>query len=1257
MALDTSPSTTGVLLSSDNKDSQIPTILFDMITLDEGVSNPNFMGQGQTSSLIVNLKMHIEIPVASSDNDILENVSVCVVRCTDAKTSKFIELTGEIPRETHKIYEGSLENLLGGIDINIIGSSPEAAFETSSGKRIFNVSFQKNDKLPPPSSALPHLSYYAFCYLDLKSLVESLGIEDIPNLGPAIGPISGENVISVGKVNITSYVFFITSPFPENLSGTYWTGPVLQGKAGKWSAARIAPGNNPVLRPTQPPMDLDRIQVRNSKIQDFRTLKQIPNLNFDLIPSNFSPITIKGKDTFNNSIQNPDAYISNAFLTRDLHNNCRFIFEFDYHRALVKESKFGKILTNPFVPKETKKKIYNYSLITNLKIVRRRVEAVRGYNRLSSPYLGISNSEIEQEELVIVETASDPERNNTLKRMVLVAPGTGRRNRHSAAVASIMELLSLKNSPKHTRTISVTDSSISQIHNGTYQYGVKIEMEDGSVRFLNERLKRLRTLRTYLKEYCDLKQIPKKSYQTISNIRDYYDIIFSTEVALQTSETESRADFNRASLADKIEINNLRTELGFLIGKLDPRETLYPWVIVPEYLVDTIESISDFSYVTKSKNIQNTQTIQTPSAIFDDNGGSIPSTSTDMAPGSKYAAKQTEDDKFSDTFGRPDQSPSIDLEKKVNEHSTSTEFIDLFDEDAARFSLRSLLDPRTATSESILQVIGILDMLTQKIRIMMGSSAQIEEVSVSTRRRGVAQNSKVSVLNLNDYFIELFDASLSYLPAVDYMGFKRSAGRVDTANTGGGYSTTFAADSNIDGLDVNNITGEFGGDAGPLVMTVASLGTVVEDEDALDDVIDQDELERLQAEAEAAQTRADDASTDDAGEKEDRRQAAAAAKERADKKRAARKKRKREKKKKRRPGRDNQQGYDDELIITPTVFDDRQGQIIEVTTSNQDFLAPEQYVVMQNTATATNASEVPMSTSTNQDRINNMMSTLNVEILTSATPMVVQESLTTGGQYRDGQTVSVGDILGRDDLQTPGTPDAQNNTCVPGTDGGDGSADLAIWENEDNAQRATQTLMNLLAENKAFSSAFDRANGNPTMLKDVFKKTGGKDEEERQPQGVSLRQPQGVSSRQPQGVSSIYDSPRENLIYGMMAKIKIFMGYEKDSQGGIMIKRPCFKSPTSWQEVMERLIRTGDPDDVLLCKLEPSDPDGPQFVETNIYFLVTKDKNTLAAQVSGHVQSTAGTPRRDRLESIIRERNLPPKALKSVYITKKGGKE
>ena len=1271
MALDTTPSSTGVLLSSDDKGSPIPTVFIDMITLDEGVSYPSPQGNGQSSPLLINLKMHIEIPLEASENDILENISVCVVKCVDGQTAKYIESTGEIPKTVQKIYEGPLKNLLGDTDINIIGSSPEAVFETSSGKRIFNISFQKNDKL---AATVPHLSYYAFCYLDLKSLVESLGIEDIPSLGPTKGPISGENVISGGKVNITSYVFFITSPFPENLSGTYWTGPVLQDKNGKWRTAQWSSSRRPgsgrnLLNTTKPPMDLDRIEVRNSKIQDSRFLRQIPNLNFDLIPSNFSPITIKGRDNFNNSIQNPDAYISNAFLTRDMHNKCRFLFEFDFQRALVKESKFGKMLTNPFIPKETKKKIFGYSPITNLRIVRKRVETARSYNRLSSAILGISNSEIAPEELTIVETSSNSERNNVLKKAVLIAPGTGIRNPRNQAVGSIAEILSLKNSPKNTRTIAVTDSSASQLQNGTYQYGVEIEMEDGSIRFLNERLKRLRTLTTYLKEYYELKQIPEKSYQTISSIRDYYDIIFSTTARQpgfrnQGRGTSSRsgrragttgsrkgalgtANFNRASFANKIEINNLRTELGFLIGKLDPRETLYPWVIVPEYLVDTIESISDFSYVTKSKNIQNTQIMQTPAAIIGSEE-QAPSTPTGISSGSKLIVKQTGGDKFSDTFARSVPALPIDFDKKVDEYSNSIDFIDLFDEDAARFSLRSLLDPRTSTSESILQVMGVIDMVTQKIRIMMGSSAQIEEVSVSTRRRGVAKNSKVSVLNLKDYFVELFDARLSHLPAVDHIGFIGSAGRVGGAGTGTAAVTVAAgADVNsADDLIVEN-------DAGAQVLATEDWDTIVDDESEIDTTLAIEEAARLEAEAKAAEAEAEALAAAEADAEAQRAAwlAAAEAKKAAEDAAAALED-EIARETARRDAYENEEEATqdvvepdpepvDDFFVTPTVFNDKQGSELEVTggkMKKKPNLTKDNkraYVKMQNTATANTSDDSVNTGATNQDSIDNMMSKINVEMLPVTTPMAVMSSLTKG-QNIPAQTVSVGTLLGATDRQSAGTKDSQDNTCIPGTDGGDGAADLARCKRANDGQRVTQTLMNMLAENKAFTKVFEKANGNPTMMKGIFKKAKKRRAKKRE------------------SASSTYDSARDNLIYGMMAKVTIFMGYEKDSSGGIMIKRPIFKSPKNWREAIRKLKSSADPDDIILCKLETKTPTGPQFVETNVYFLITKDRKTLANQSENERTNRTETPRRDRIENIARERGIPPKALKSLIIAKKG---
>tara|TARA_Y100001963_G_scaffold159789_1_gene265266 strand:+ start:4414 stop:8082 length:3669 start_codon:yes stop_codon:yes gene_type:complete len=1220
MALDTNPTSTGILLSSDTKGSPIPTVLFSTITLDEAITNPNYIGEFQNSNLVINLTMNIEIPLDALDDDVLNNLSICISRCDDPMVANRIQITGDIPKESlKKVYKGPLKSLLKGQDLDVVSAQEESIYETSGGKKIFNLSFQKMDKLQTAKS-VPHLSYYAFCYLDLENLADSLGIQDIPNLGPTIGPLSGEVVIQNGKVNTTSYVYFVTSPYPENLSGTYWTGPVMQSESGQWMAAKWTLSQTPKLKTTSPHIDLERIEVRNTKIQDHRFIKQIPSFNFDLIPSNFMPATIKGNDNFDNSIQNPDAYISNAFLTRDMHNNCRFLFEFDFHRALIKESKFGKILTNPFVPENTKRKIYNYSPITNLKIMRRQVETVKSFNRLSSPILGINMSDVNHEPKLIVETSSNPDMGNTLKKNVMFAPGTGDGDLQNK-VGSIMEIKSIHGSPKQTRTIAVTDNSVSQIQNGTYQYGVKIEMEDGSIRFLNERLKRLRTLRTYLKEYYDLKQIPEKSYQTVSGIMEYYDVIFSTNLQVQTPTTLGIGDFNRSSFSIKSEINNLRSELGFLIGNLNPRETLYPWVIVPEYLVDTLETISDFSYVTKSKRIDQTQIIQTPSArLQNDSGLSLQS------------------------FNRAGTSRGTDT-------ASATFAKDEFDEKTARFSLKTLLDPRSATSESILQVIGVMDMLTQKIRTMMGSSAQIEELSLSTKRRGVAKNSKVSVLNLEDYFIELFDARLSSMPAVDYIGFRNSMGFISPVGQGE-FGTVVQGGTAVNALESGAAINA--GDAGVQAMASEDYAAKVQDEDDLDDVIDQEEINRLEEQARAAE--AGEQATEDAAEQERLRREAEEAK---------RQKEELEKQREQDPADTSgssstgnnwrRRQYEDErrnstsqdldapvdapetdkpkkkLLVTPTVYDDRKGNTLLVTSKTVP--KDEEFTALQNeTISANSGNDFAAG---NQNSVNTMMNNINVQVEYSKTPLAAQDMLTTSQAYTNS-SVAVEQILGRTDRQFAGSTDAQINTCTDGLDGGDGSVDAQRCRDQTNAQGMFQAIMNVFAENGAFNQIYERAKGDPSMLKNIYTKYKKKNETARD--------------------RSINGSAKERLTYGRMAEVTVFMGYEKDSDGNFMIKRPIFKTPSNWDQLIRHLQSPGNSNDIILCRIElnPFAPKGLEMVEANAYFLITKDKNTMVRQSS----TRNGRPpqaKREKIEKIMREKDIPPEALRSLYIQKRGG--
>lgn len=1137
MAINTVSASSGVLLSKEEKASTIPVVNFNRITLDTKNQTTTALGE-IFSDLAISLDMSVEIKFSSalfsSNANFMEHIGVCVVRTINEKSKE--------------IFKGPMTNLLTKSSSGDSEVSPRIDPRTE--KHVMRVSFKKSDVLTSPADSPTNLSYHAYCFLDLKSLARSLGVEDIPELAKTKGPISSERIISNGKVNSTSHVFYVTSQFPENLRGTFWIGPVIQSGNG-WAAAKW--GSSSELIPANPALNLEKIEVTNTKIQDFRLLRKIPNLNINLKPDTFSPIVIKGKDNFDNSIENPDTYISNAFLTRDMQNNCRFIFEFDYEKTLTRESKFGKIMTNPRVPEATKQKISLYSKITNLQIIRRQVETARSYNRLSSVTLGINRSELNPEIQIIVETFSDPTKNNLLKTSKSWAPGIPIGNRENEEVGSIMEIPSVKYSPKQTKTIAVTDKSISQLTNGTFQYGVRIQIEDGSIRFLNKRLKSLQTIRDYLVGYYNLIQVPVASYSgTVTSISGYYNLIFETQ-----------AGGNRANLVEKTEINSLRTELGFFIGSLDPTETLYPWVIAPEYIVDTLESISDFSLIPETKRIAVATTIQTSAAIL---AGS--------APASRLSA--------------------------TNLQSNTT---DSFNEGAALFALKSLLNPATATSESILEVMSTLDAIVQKIRNMMGSSAEIEQANTSVKRLGVARNSKVSVMELEDYFVELFDTRLSTLPAIDYIGF---TGIVDAVPGPRNPRVSLIPGSDVNSLDIQD-TKTAGAAAGPNGITA---------DDWQSRVVDEEEM-GVDPKMESPESEATDLST-----KEKRRQNL-------------------------REKRAEIKGSKMTFIpagpqkLTPSIIDSRDGLIIERSITVKGYAKSQPYVKMQNTIISRSMGRGISSTMTNQDNLNLVMSALNVSVDTSKTPMAVQTSLITG-QNNASPLVPIAKILGSQDLQRDNVENLQKNGCISSADAGSGATALELAINQSRAIPLTQNLANIVASNGALDQITPLVNGNSKRSSGIMA-----------PKGSPINPVEAVA----------HQIPALKFSLGMPANIAIFMGYEKDSAGGFMIKRPIFKIPekAEWPEILRKLRSRNNRFDVLLCRAKKEDnsnsASGLTVVETNTYFLITKNTASLMngsskrRSRSSQPDQTAGTQRPRRPSSPIGKisvDDIPPAALNST---------
>tara|TARA_R110000851_G_scaffold6909_3_gene27269 strand:- start:747 stop:1568 length:822 start_codon:yes stop_codon:yes gene_type:complete len=269
------------------------------------------------------------------------------------------------------------------------------------------------------------------------------------------------------------------------------------------------------------------------------------------------------------------------------------------------------------------------------------------------------------------------------------------------------------------------------------------------------------------------------------------------------------------------------------------------------------------------------------------------------------------------------------------------------------------------------------------------------------------------------------------------------------------------------------------------------------------------------------------------------------------------------------------------------------------------------------------------------------MSALNVSVDTSKTPMAVQTSLITG-QNNASPLVPIAKILGSQDLQRDNVENLQKNGCISSADAGSGATALELAINQSRAIPLTQNLANIVASNGALDQITPLVNGNSKRSSGIMA-----------PKGSPINPVEAVA----------HQIPALKFSLGMPANIAIFMGYEKDSAGGFMIKRPIFKIPekAEWPEILRKLRSRNNRFDVLLCRAKKEDnsnsASGLTVVETNTYFLITKNTASLMngsskrRSRSSQPDQTAGTQRPRRPSSPIGKisvDDIPPAALNST---------
>ena len=327
---------------------------------------------------------------------------------------------------------------------------------SSDGHRIYEIPYETSFLLK--DSKPTHLSYFAYTYLDIDALADNYGLAFKKNKNFK-SAMTEEKVIERKKVNTTAYIYYVKE------TNQIWLGAVHK-RGNKWCAG---------TRNEMFPKELRREKVSNSKIKDYRQVKNMTGKAIKLQPALRAYQKYEKPQLNRNQarLDAPDSYISQGLISPKPDGATTFLFHVDFRKMVREQSAFGSIIDSSTNIRSIEE-IYLLSRITSLKILRRRIDEVAAINKLGTP---------------VQSTIFDPSR-DLVKTIVSSSDVDGVLKKKKTQKGSIREIDGLAFSSE-VRTFTGTDNNITDITDGVYQYGISLEMVDGTIIFLNKTLDKL----------------------------------------------------------------------------------------------------------------------------------------------------------------------------------------------------------------------------------------------------------------------------------------------------------------------------------------------------------------------------------------------------------------------------------------------------------------------------------------------------------------------------------------------------------------------------------------------------------------------------------------------------------------------------------------------------------------------------------------------------------------------------------------------
>jgi len=431
---------------------------------------------------------------------------------------------------------------------DIVGDPTKSSVSVANQPAFFNIPYSLSFALTKKNP--PYLCYFCWAELDLVELAERFNF-DAQSLGISAIRSKIKHQVVIRGGNTVKFVDVYKTP-----SGKIWEGDIRDEEnnvawAGEWTSPtarqRLHPmwwgewtkSNGSRFQSTSPagyrqmpdgtfmtdgvhraqsePIEkvlVTRERVSDIKIQDFRTSEKIDklSLDFSILENKLKkdlPLAAKMR-TANVSLESPVKYFSDISLTRDMSNNCRFLFSVDIASIMQNNSMFGNLFVKPTTKSEC---------VTNTKILSMKLHRVRvkgspeaGSSVLRGPS-GKPKKFSEPSDLhgtvLTVQGQNSPVNNYTTDGDDLILEASYNNVGDLVSISRdgqgsvIQEEIGINPTAgqEYIKFFSGTDMSVKHKTDGYYQYRLVLELEDGAVQYLVDRINQLNEAKLKLTEY------------------------------------------------------------------------------------------------------------------------------------------------------------------------------------------------------------------------------------------------------------------------------------------------------------------------------------------------------------------------------------------------------------------------------------------------------------------------------------------------------------------------------------------------------------------------------------------------------------------------------------------------------------------------------------------------------------------------------------------------------------------------------------